>query len=118
MSNDRKKPAPCVEAQGDDGADATLVAAPSQEEPEERALFDERWAAVERLLPEIPEEEAEVTRCVHCFGMTVEQTATSVERPVTTVFYELRSGRAKLRALAAAAGWETAPGAGGALEGK
>jgi DNA-directed RNA polymerase specialized sigma24 family protein len=59
-----------------------------------------------------------VIRCVHCYGMTLEQTATSCERPVSTISYQLASGRAKLRALVAAAGWETAPGADGALEKK
>ena len=102
----------------DDGADATRVAAPSQEEPEETAQFDEQWAALERYLVDIPEEQAEVIRCVHMYAMTLEETAISVGRPVTTVFYELNSGRAKLRERAQASARATALEADGTLEEK
>jgi DNA-directed RNA polymerase specialized sigma24 family protein len=100
----------------DDGADATLVPAPSQDEPEETALYEEQWAAVERYLPQIPVELAEVIRCVHMYAMTIEETAISVDRPVTTVFYEHKRALAMLRELAEASQRATALGAGGALE--
>jgi RNA polymerase sigma factor (sigma-70 family) len=68
--------------------------------PESAAELAERREKLERYLTFLPEEQAEVIRCVYLWAMTIDETAEAVGRPRGTVSTQLASGLAKLKELA------------------
>ncbi len=85
-------------------------------DPERAATQAELQAKIERYLGELPEEEAQVVRCVHFWKMTLDQTAEAVGRPRGTVSTQLTRGKKMLRDIARASERATKLGADGGLE--
>lgn len=75
-------------------ADEEASAAP---DPETSATLAERRAKLSRYVGELSDEEADVIRCVGARGMTIEETAADLGRPVGTVATQLARARDKLR---------------------
>jgi RNA polymerase sigma factor (sigma-70 family) len=76
-----------VDAEMDEGPD-----------PEEQAQFAERWAKLERYLDELPEGESDAFRRVELEGETIDEAATAIGRPRSTVADRLARAYKKLRA--------------------
>jgi RNA polymerase sigma factor (sigma-70 family) len=69
-----------------EGADAETVPACLEEQPEGAADLAERRAKLERCLDLMPGDQAAVIRCTQLFDMTLEETATAMGKPASTVF--------------------------------
>ena len=95
--------------EGQPGAEVDAEVSPSTS-PEGKAERAERRAKLTRYLTTLPQEEAEVIRCIDLYEMTLRATAEAVRRPCGTVATQYARAKVTLAELAHASERATALG--------